>query len=431
MFKILHRKLTIVNALVLISFLFIFSYTIVSITSVSQSNKAKQELQMAANVIMKFTYDMNSFQLYGGSPDVMGSNSIPLYYIVWDNNRDFTPVTNLKTLDNDMLVNLENQRDIVFESKNQRYVNIRVAANSYRLYNVYYELPSGKGGVVQVFQSKNQDDSDLNDLFFVFMRIGLAGIIMLIIISSYLAKRSLEPVKQAYERQKEFIADASHELRTPLTVMKTNLELLSMKSQETIAENEKWFNNLMSETDTMSNLVQNLLTLAQVDNNQVKINMEEINFSNLTRSVCDKMELIMLEKNITFNSTIGDEIYIKGDKNRLEQLLVILIDNAIKYTAVEGKINVNLMSTPEKAVLSVLDSGMGISQEDIKKIFERFYRVDKVRSREQGGTGLGLSIAQWVVKIHKGNIKVNSEIGKGSEFIVEFPKHKNQTTNPQ
>ena len=294
------------------------------------------------------------------------------------------------------------------------------------MYSEYYELPSGKGGVIQVFQSREIDLYILNQLFFVIISIGSVSIFVLILISSYMAKKSLEPVRLAYERQKEFVGDASHELRTPLTIMRTNLELLSMKEDETIKENEKWFNNIFSETEAMTKLVQNLLTLAQVDHNQIKSNIENLDLSELTKKICDKLILVASEKNIQLKSIIADNVMIKGDANRLEQLFIILIDNAIKYTSEGGSIVVSLMTTTDKAYLSVKDTGVGISENDKDKIFGRFYRVDKVRSREQGGAGLGLSIAKWIVADHKATIEIKSNLGDGSEFIIGFnTKNKN------
>ncbi|MFZ7133707.1 MAG: sensor histidine kinase [Eubacteriales bacterium] len=422
MFKALHRKLAILNALVLISFLFIFSYTIVSISSISQSNAAKLTLESKAMEIVESSKMSDSFDfIIIGDLRSRINNTKNIHYMLWYNNY-IGIKSDLTTVNQDLMETMYQQAVITFESKEQAYKPVKVGEESYRLYTTYYELSNGDGGVIQVFQSKYEDDHNSNMLFYLFLRIGFAGIIILIIISSYLAKKSLEPVKKSYERQKEFIADASHELRTPLTVMKTNLELLSMKEDETIRENEKWLNNLLSETDTMSKLVQNLLTLAQLENNQMKLKMEQMNLSQLTTMVCNKMELIMSEKNISFDAIIGDEIIIRGDKSRLEQLLVILIDNAIKYTPEGGHIKISLMSTSDKVVLSVKDSGVGISPEDKKKIFDRFYRVDKVRSREQGGAGLGLSIAKWVIQEHKGTINIESKVGLGSEFIIEFPK---------
>jgi signal transduction histidine kinase len=312
------------------------------------------------------------------------------------------------------------------KTQKDSFTSITISGVKYRLYTGYVEIPGGRSAIVQVYQSRLIDDLVTRQIFLVVMSIGVFSVIVLIFISAHMAKKSLEPVRRAYERQKEFIADASHELRTPLTIIKTTTELLGIKEQETIKENAKWLENISSETENMSKLIQNLLTLAQADNNQIPVTMDKVDLSKLVRVTSDKFQLIAKEKDIEFESIISENVHLIGDKDKLNQLLVILLDNGIKYTPERGKITISLMHTTDKAIITVKDTGMGISQEDINKIFERFYRVDKARSREQGGAGLGLSIANWIVREHKGKISVESEPDKGSSFIVELPKKRKQ-----
>lgn len=422
MFKKLHRKLTIVNALILITFLLIFSYSIVGISSLALDRTSEKALQDKAFQIMRVSKGLNSFDFVvmedkKGSDGNILREMTEIHYVVWDNNQK---LSSLSVVDDVLINEMFNNSKETFKKKNNTITILKANGENYRIYSQYYELPNGKGGVIQVFQSKEVDNYILNQLFFVIISIGSVSIFILILISSYMAKKSLEPVRLAYERQKEFVADASHELRTPLTIMRTNLELLAMKENETIKENEKWFDNIYSETETMTKLVQNLLTLAQVDNNLVKPNAEYLDLSQVTQRVCDKLLLVANEKDISLKSVIANQVMIKGNRNRVEQLLVILIDNAIKYTPIGGDITVSLMTASDKAFLSVKDSGLGISDEDKEKIFGRFYRVDKVRSREQGGVGLGLNIARSIVEDHKGTIEVRSKLGEGSEFIIGF-----------
>lgn len=423
MFKKLHLKLTMTNTLILIIFLFSFSFSIVSISSFALDNTTERALQKKASQIINVSKSANSFQYVyilrekRSETENILRDMVDMDYMIWDNDRD---LSSFSILEDNLIQELYNQSKNIYGKRSPKFNIFKVNGKSYRLYSQYYMLSDGRGGVVQVFQSREIDNYLLRQLFFVIICIGLVSIGILIFISSYLAKKSLEPVRLAYERQKEFVSDASHELRTPLTIMKTNLELLSMKEDETIKENEKWFNNITSETDTMAKLVQNLLTLAQVDNNQMVIKAVYLNLSQLTQRVCDKLSIVAASKGIDLSSVISDNVMVKGDEGRLEQLIVILIDNAIKYTPQGGKIQINLMTTAEKAYLSVKDTGIGMKKEDIDKIFERFYRVDKVRSREQGGVGLGLNIAEMIVKEHKGKIDVVSSLGEGSEFIVEL-----------
>ncbi|MPW24883.1 hypothetical protein GC105_03645 [Alkalibaculum sp. M08DMB] len=425
MFKKLHLKLTFTNALILICFLFMFSYSIVGISSMALDRTSENSLRQRSLQLISLSKSLDSFELVviddrnsRVDGNILG-NVMDIHHVIWNNNKK---LSTLNIVDGELINVLFDKALNTFKNKDEQFKIIKANGLSYRMYSQYYELPSGRGGVIQIFQSREVDNYILNQLFVVIMIIGSVSIGILIFISSYLAKKSLEPVRLSYERQKEFIADASHELRTPLTIMRTNLDLLSMKENETIIENKKWFDNIYSETETMAKLVHNLLTLAQVDNNQVNTRSEIVDLSVLTQKTCDKLVLMASEKDISFKSIIADNVMVKGDVNRLEQLIVILIDNAIKYTTTGGEILVSLMTTPEKAYLSVKDNGVGISNEDREKIFERFYRVDKVRSREQGGVGLGLNIAKWIIADHKGTIEIKSKLGKGSEFIVGLNK---------
>ncbi|MFZ7120568.1 MAG: sensor histidine kinase [Eubacteriaceae bacterium] len=422
MFKKLHKKLAFMNALILISFLLIFSYSIVGISSYVLDKSSKQSLQRNATQLIDLSQRRNSFNLIFLDVKLPGKDMfhdmIDTDYVIWDDDLD---ISTISKVEDELIQKLYTYSKKIYINKSSKFNNFQIDGESFRLYSVYYELYDGSGGVIQVYQSKMIEKEILKSLFLVIVLIGSVSSFILIIISAYLAKKSLEPVRISYERQKEFIGDASHELRTPLTVMRTNLDLLSMKEDETIKENKKWFNNIASETETMAKLVNNLLTLAQVDNKQVSTTFNLIDISEIAKKVCDKLAVIAVEKEIVLKSDILNDVKINGNEDKIEQLLVILIDNAIKYTQKGGDVRVTLTATSEKVIINIKDSGIGISEEDKNKIFDRFYRVDKVRSREQGGSGLGLSIARWIIADHQATIDINSQLGEGSEFILEFP----------
>ena len=430
MFKELHKRLTITNALIFICFLLVFSYLIASVFSYALEQSARATLKNRSEQIVSRSQNLGTFDFiiieeYMKEADPHRPNilreALDVHYIVWDNNGR---LASLNYVNQDIIDELFKQSRKSYNNKSTNFETIKVDDNYYRVYAQYYKLPNGAGGVIQVYQSSEIDRYILNQLLLIILSIGLFSIIISIVLSSFLAKKSLEPVKQSYERQKEFVADASHELRTPLTIIKSNLEVLSLKQNETIAENKKWFDNIDSETLVMTKLVQDLLTLAKMDSNQLSANMEVVNLSLLVEKICEKMSFLAIEKSIDLQSIIADDVFVKGDNDRLEQLFVILIENAIKYTPEGGEIQVNLMTTSDKAFVSVKDTGVGISEEDKDKIFERFYRVDKVRSREQGGVGLGLSIAKWIIDEHKATLEVKSKVDEGSEFIITFALRK-------
>jgi len=222
--------------------------------------------------------------------------------------------------------------------------------------------------------------------------------------------------------RKEFVANVSHELRTPLTSIKSYAETLLDGALEDRELAGKFLSVINSEADRMTRLVKDLLQLSRLDNNQMKWDMQKISFEDLVRNCVEKVKFESEEKNQTLECfTIGEELEIVADKDRMEQVVLNILTNAIKYTPEGGKITVYIGRMYSEVYVKVVDSGIGIPREDLGRIFERFYRTDKARSREMGGTGLGLAIAKEIVEAHKGSISVASEPGKGTEVTVKLP----------
>ena len=222
--------------------------------------------------------------------------------------------------------------------------------------------------------------------------------------------------------RKEFVANVSHELRTPLTSIKSYTETLLDGDIDDRELSVKFLKVINSEADRMTRLVKDLLQLSRLDNKQMKWNMKEISIVNLVKYTVNKMQIEAKNKGHTLVChVIGDIPDIIGDKDRLEQVIVNIISNAIKYTQEDGNISVYIGKNYSEVYVKVTDNGVGIPEEDLPRIFERFYRVDKARSREMGGTGLGLSIAREIVEAHGGNISINSEYGKGTEVLIKIP----------
>lgn len=251
---------------------------------------------------------------------------------------------------------------------------------------------------------------------------GAIAIIIVYISSMIISAAAIAPIKEAWQRQLNFTADASHELRTPLAVIQTNLELVMDNPQDTVAEQSQWLVNSLFETRRMSNIVNDLLLLSRADTEANRINAETINLSLTLEAALKPLVSLAAPKDIILESNIQRDIYLHGDAKLLTQLVVILTDNAIKYMDSPGSVDISLVSQGKEIILKVTDTGEGIAEEDLNHIFDRFYRVDKSRSRNDGGTGLGLPIAQWIVSSHKGTIRVSSTIGAGTEFIVTLPK---------
>jgi heavy metal sensor kinase len=227
-------------------------------------------------------------------------------------------------------------------------------------------------------------------------------------------------LRSSFDQIKQFSIDASHELRTPLTIMRGEMEL-ALHSEKSPQEYRRVIASNLEETIRMSAIVENLLTLSKADLGRVEIQHEVVPLHEVIRDLYEDGEVLAEKKNIKVTLENVDEVNVPGDKVRIRQLLLNLIDNAIKYTPENGSVSLSLKHLNGMATVSVCDTGIGIPTQEIPKIFDRFYRVDKARSRAMGGSGLGLSIAKWIVDAHGGKIEVRSEIHRGSTFTVYLP----------
>ena len=214
----------------------------------------------------------------------------------------------------------------------------------------------------------------------------------------------IRPVEHAFERQKRFIADASHELKTPLTIINANAEVLSSSP-----EPDKWIANILEQTQRMNVLIRDLLNLAKLDSTIPREHFTQFNLSSAVSASSLFFESCAFESHKNFQMDIEENLLLFGNESAIRQLVSILLDNAFKYSGEGETIKISLSRKGEKKILTVYNTGSGISQEDQKHIFERFYRSDSSRSRESGGYGLGLSIAKAIVENHKGSISVRSD----------------------
>lgn len=231
----------------------------------------------------------------------------------------------------------------------------------------------------------------------------------------------LERIESAFLRITEFTADASHELRTPIALIHTEAELALRRSRN---ENEyqEALRHILVETDRTAKLLEELLALARADSGREALDLQPIDLRTTWQDSTAKWSKVAALRNLEFEQHLNAEhLLVVGDASALRRVIDILLDNAFKYTPSPGKINFSAGQKNDRVVVSIADTGIGISPEYQARIFERFFRVDKARSRELGGAGLGLAIAQWIVQLHQGSIVVKSEPGKGSIFRVEIP----------
>lgn len=254
---------------------------------------------------------------------------------------------------------------------------------------------------------------------------GVLSVFGIILAGFFLAKRAMIPIQEAWDRQQQFVSDVSHELRSPLTGIYSNAELMLRNPDETIRKECHRINTIMQETKRMIKLISSLLTLARSDSGKSDISVGLLNLSDVMNEVVGNFEVFKEIKHIRLIASIEANVKVIGDKDRVHQLIVILLDNAFKFTPEGGQVNIDCYKSNRNAIISVLDTGIGIAPDSIPRIFDRFFREDKSRSRNSGGTGLGLSIAKWIVEKHEGAITVESELGKGTRFTVSIPLFKN------
>lgn len=242
----------------------------------------------------------------------------------------------------------------------------------------------------------------------------------------YMAAKNIKPLEILFAREHEFAADASHELRTPLTVLSLGVESLQNDDESKLSGfAQEVLRDMQHETKYMSRLIEALLTLARGDEENTPLARAKVDLTEVAVKVCNKMRPLAAKKGLGLEYAAGDapQVFILGDKNKMEQLLIIFIDNAIKYSE-SGTITVTVDADSMHAVIKVMDEGIGISESDAQKIFERFYRVDKARSRAAGGFGLGLNIARIIVVRHGGTVSVKPCSPHGSIFTVRLPLYR-------
>jgi len=289
-------------------------------------------------------------------------------------------------------------------------------------YRYHMSRSSQNDNITLVFTNNNANRGALSRLQNALTFSGLAALLVVLAGGIFMANRALIPVKNAWQRQKDFVADASHELRTPLAVIQTNLELVRGNPEKSVESQERWLDNIQAETQRMARLVDDLLFLARADSDQATLNITLFPLDAALREALQPLEPVAVNHGVDLELSLDQPVDFRGDATRIKQLAVILVDNAIKYTPAGGSVKVQMADLERQVEFTVADTGEGIASEDLPRVFERFYRVDKSRSRDSGSSGLGLSIAQWIVSQHRGAIKVSSQPDQGTTFRVILPR---------
>lgn len=233
----------------------------------------------------------------------------------------------------------------------------------------------------------------------------------------------LTRLRQLENTRREFVANVSHELRTPLSLIKGYVETLIDGAKDDQAVATRFLQTIEKHADRLTYLIEDLLTISRLESGQIVMNLQRVELHPIAARVMDDLQSRAGEKNVRLVNELPPELFVHADSDRIQQVLFNLVDNAIKYGRAEGSVTMRARATGEKMVeIGVEDNGPGIPPEATERVFERFYRVDRARSREQGGTGLGLSIVKHIVQSHGGEVWVESELGKGSRFYFTLPQ---------
>lgn len=265
--------------------------------------------------------------------------------------------------------------------------------------------------------------SNTNVMFFSLL-IGYFIVIVLLSFSAIIiAERTISPIREAFYKQKELIANASHELKTPLTVINTNLSVLENNKTETIESQNRWINNIIEQTNRMNRLIYQMLDLSKTESLLASETKQPIQLSELIEKLVMEFEVNAFEKKIHVTSNIEENIVFNGNMENMIKLFTILIDNAIKYTQENGAIDLSLTQKKNKIEFTIQNTGKGIEKENLGKVFQRFYKQDESYNQDSNHSfGLGLAIAKAIVDQLNGTITVTSEVNVHTTFVVKLPK---------
>ncbi len=453
----IRGKLSVLYTTVLFALLIAFCIILYSAVAYSLKTKSRNELLRHAHKLSE-TYDNNT-QTFTDLPEG-DFNVNPSYWfrIIKQDGNLYRPAPVFHVMKNTVSV------EQIWKSSKREAWFYDFKEEGQWFSSVIYPINEGYvfSGWVEVVISVSDEKRILARIRTLMVLLGLSIVILLFFSGRFLAKKTLAPVEQirkqvdtiyeknlstrlistnpddeigqltgtfnnllqrlekAFNSQLQFIADASHELKTPLTILRTQWEKLS--AQEDLPyEYRVKIQSDIEELARLSNLINNLLIIATPENKLVAEELFELNLSELVQSFYEDIRLLTEEKQQHLQIRITDNITILGDKVRIFQLLLNLADNAIKYTPINGNIDIELVREDLHAVFSIKDNGIGIPEESLPHIFERFYRVDKSRSRQSGGYGLGLAVCKTIVEAHKGSISIVSNFSKGTKVVVRLP----------
>lgn len=419
MFNKLRNRFLLVN-LVIISFMMLLAFSsIYTITYQNVRNDIDMELHKVSDYSRKPDGNFGAPRQGGGHPpqEPTGNMNMPQersisFSLQTDEEWNITATTSRFNMDSDFYKLAINKAS----SNNSDNGQFNLDGNRWA-----YLTQKNEAGYFITYLDVTAQQKILTNLVYTFTAVGLVMLIVIFFTSRFFANRSIAPVKEAFNKQKQFIADASHELKTPLAVINTNADVLLSNSEDTIHNQSKWLHVIKSETERMKTLTNDLLYLTEMDDSKASMIFTNFNVSESVESVILTMEAVIFEKNISLNYEIQPDLTVRGNSEQIKQVVMILLDNGIKYTNPKGSITLTLKKRQNDILLTVTNTGEGISSEHLERIFDRFYRADPSRSRKHGGYGLGLAIAKSIVEQHKGKIYAKSVLNETTSFYIQLP----------
>ncbi|WP_350300774.1 sensor histidine kinase [Peribacillus frigoritolerans] len=408
MFQKTRLQLTLLNSIVFIVLIAILSRTIYFYTE----NQIYKDVN---DSLIKDYRDFNNGGMPGGRPQgefLLGPGPS---VIVWG--PDDTIIEPRLSVDHFFKVN-EQQ----FFPKNFDEIE-EISVNGYTYRALSTKVDTGYGEMAVQFIKNVDTEKEMLDRLLLILFVG-GGIGSLVAVGAgyLLAGRALIPVKKSWDQQQQFVSDASHEIRTPLAVIQSRADLLFQSPNATIEEKAVDISIISKEVRRLNKLVNGLLTLTRTDSNQMEVKKSNFFLDDLLMDIVEQYADIASFQEKSIISHAPEQVVFHGDKERIHQLLVILVDNAMKFTEEGGEISLSCIKNASSIILTVEDNGIGIPQEELPLIFNRFYQVEQSRSANEG-SGLGLSIAKWIVNTHQGNIKVTSEQNERTRFEITFPRN--------